>query len=46
MLKKKYRRKLNRKFKRNYKRRIRDTGFRDGFKLLYSFGKQLHKSMP
>ena len=45
MFKKKYSRKLNRTFKRKYKRKIRGRGFGDGFKLLYSFGKQWRKSM-
>ena len=45
MFKKKYRKKLNRKYKRKYKKKIRGRGFGDRFKLLYSFGKQWHKSM-
>ena len=34
--------KLKRKYKRKYKR---GRGFRDGFKFLYSLGKQCHNSM-
>ena len=45
MFKKKYRKKLNRKYKRKYKKKIRDRGFGDGLKFLYSFGKQWRKSM-
>ena len=45
MFKKKYRRKSNKKFKRKCKRKIRGRGFGDRFKLLYSLGKQWHKSM-
>ena len=34
--------KLKRKYKRKYKR---GRGFREGFKFLYSLGKQYHNSM-
>ena len=36
---------MNRKFKRKYKGKIRDRGFGDGFKLLYSLRNQWPKSM-
>ena len=41
MFKKKYRRKQNRKCKR----KIKDRGFGDGFKLLFSLRKQWSNSM-